>query len=68
MHPAEREADARAARGDIAGAERLLEQAVAAEPGNAETWLKLGSVRRARGNVAGAMAAPRKVASSSRRA
>ncbi len=57
MHPAEREADARAARGDIAGAERLLEQAVAAEPGNAETWLKLGSVRRARGNVAGAMAA-----------
>jgi aspartyl/asparaginyl beta-hydroxylase (cupin superfamily) len=57
MIPAEREADERAARGDIAGAERLLEQAVGAEPSRAETWLKLGSVRRARGNLDGALAA-----------
>ena len=57
MHPAERDADAHAARGDVAAAERLLEQAVAAAPDDPGTWLKLGSVRRARGNAAGAMAA-----------
>ncbi|WP_294444171.1 aspartyl/asparaginyl beta-hydroxylase domain-containing protein [uncultured Sphingomonas sp.] len=57
MHPAEREADTFAARGDLAGAEPLLEQALAAQPNRAETWLKLGSVRRALGNASGAMAA-----------
>lgn len=56
---AEREADALAARGDIAGAGRLLEQCLAADPARPDSWLKLGALRRAQGNLQGALAAVR---------
>lgn len=57
MSEDEREADRRAARGDLAGAERLLEAVARAGTGGAPPWVKLASVRRALGNPDGAMAA-----------
>lgn len=54
MDTAEREADALAARGDVAGAERLLAHVVAEAPERVDSWIKLASVRRALGNLAGA--------------
>lgn len=53
----EAEADLLAGRGDIAGAERILEQVVATGGTHVDTWLKLGALRRARGNIDGAMEA-----------
>lgn len=53
----EREADLLAARGDTQGAARLLEGCVAADPRRADTWLKLGAIRRAGGNIPAALSA-----------
>lgn len=55
----EREADALAARGDVAGAGRLLEQCLSIDPKRPDSWLKLGAMRRAQGNLQGALAAVR---------
>lgn len=54
MNDAEREADTRAARGDVAGAERLLAELAAGDRTSADLWVKLASVRRALGDTAGA--------------
>ncbi|UVO50446.1 aspartyl/asparaginyl beta-hydroxylase domain-containing protein [Sphingomonas sp. SUN019] len=51
----EREADQSAARGDIAAARQLLEQVVAAAPGRIDSWLKLAALRRAGGDIRGAL-------------
>ena len=48
-------ADRAAAGGDRAGARGLLARAVAAEPGRAETWLKLAAMCRAAGDIAAAL-------------
>ena len=53
----EAQADAAAARGDPAGARRLLAQVTAADPRRIEPWLKLAAMCRAEGDVAGALAA-----------
>jgi hypothetical protein len=53
----ERDADAAAARGDMAGARRLLERMTAAAPGRIEPWLKLSAMCRAVGDVPAALAA-----------
>jgi aspartyl/asparaginyl beta-hydroxylase (cupin superfamily) len=53
----EHAADLAAGRGDVAEAERLLSEVVAASPHSVEAWIKLASMRRARGNVAGALEA-----------
>src|SRR5690349_18552169 len=45
----EEEADRAAARGDVAAARALLEQATAAAPDRAEPWLKLAAMCRAGG-------------------
>ncbi len=48
-------ADRAAATGDRAGARGLLVRAVAADPGRAETWLKLAAMCRAAGDIAAAL-------------
>jgi hypothetical protein len=53
----EAEADRAAARGDVAGARRLLEQAARLGPGRADTWLKLTAMCRAAGDLPAALAA-----------
>ena len=53
----EREADRAAARGDVGAAELLLARVVAADAGRIDPWLKLAAMRRALGNIAGALAA-----------
>lgn len=53
----ESDADRAAARGDIAGARRLLEQVTAAEPDRIEPWLKLTALCRAGGDLEAAFAA-----------
>lgn len=53
----ELDADRAAARGDIAAARRLLEAVVAAAPGRIDAWLKLAAMRRAGGDLPGALAA-----------
>lgn len=53
----ESDADSAAARGDLAGARRLLERLTAAVPARAEPWLKLSALCRAAGDTAGALAA-----------
>lgn len=57
MSGEEREADERAARGDLNGAERLLQLAARHGTGGAQIWVKLASIRRALGNLDGALAA-----------
>ncbi|KQT32041.1 hypothetical protein ASG29_09300 [Sphingomonas sp. Leaf412] len=54
MDALEREADACAARGDVAGAERLLTDTATQDPTRIDVWVKLASVRRALGDHAGA--------------
>jgi len=54
MDTRERDADALAARGDVAGARVLLERVVAAEPKRKDTWIKLAALRRADGDLSGA--------------
>src|SRR5688572_21949057 len=51
----EAEADRAAARGDLAGARKLLEQAVSAEAARIEPWLKLSAMCRALGDLAGSL-------------
>ncbi len=51
------EADRAAAGGDRAGARALLVRATAADPGQAETWLKLAAMCRAEGDVNAALEA-----------
>jgi aspartyl/asparaginyl beta-hydroxylase (cupin superfamily) len=51
------EADAAAAAGDFARALQLLEKAVQEPEASAELWIKLTAMRRAAGNVAGALEA-----------
>lgn len=51
------QADRAAASGDLATARALLEQAVQSEESDASLWLKLSAVRRANGDLAGALAA-----------
>ena len=53
----EAEADRAAARGDAAGARRLLEQVTAAAPARPEPWLKLAAMCRAGGEIEAALAA-----------
>jgi hypothetical protein len=53
----ESEADRAAARGDAAGARRLLEQAARLAPGRIDVWIKLSAMCRAGGDLQGAMAA-----------
>lgn len=53
----EREADQAASRGDVRGARRLLEEVVRANPQRIDAWLKLTAMRRADGDLAGALAA-----------
>jgi aspartyl/asparaginyl beta-hydroxylase (cupin superfamily) len=53
----ERQADAALKARDLAGAERSLVQACAAPDASADRWIKLASVRRARGDAAGALVA-----------
>ena len=53
----EAEADRAARGGDAAAARALLEQATKADPGRAETWLKLAAMCRATGNLEEALAA-----------
>ena len=53
----ERQADRAAASGDLASARQSLEQAVAAGTGTLELWTKLSAVRRALGDLKGALAA-----------
>jgi hypothetical protein len=53
----EAQADAAAARGDVASARRLLEAVTAAEPGSLDPWLKLAAMCRAAGDIDGALAA-----------
>lgn len=51
----EAEADARAARGDLAGARQLLEQAAALGSGRVELWLKLAGLCRGVGDLPAAL-------------
>lgn len=51
----EAEADRAASRGDAAGARAILEEIIAASPGRIEPWLKLAAMRRAQGDVEGAL-------------
>jgi aspartyl/asparaginyl beta-hydroxylase (cupin superfamily) len=51
----EAEADRAAGGGDPAAARALLEQAAALDPGRGEVWLKLAAMRRATGDLAGAL-------------
>jgi hypothetical protein len=51
----EAEADARASRGDLAGARELLRRAVAAGPGRVELWLKLAGICRGAGDLPAAL-------------
>src|SRR3569833_2980338 len=51
------EADRAAARGDAAGARRLLELVTAAAPARLEPWLKLAAMCRAEGEIDAALAA-----------
>ena len=53
----ERRADAAAAAGDLAAARQSLEQAVANGSSTVELWTKLSAIRRALGDVPGALAA-----------
>ena len=53
----EAEADRTAARGDAAGARRILEAITAASPERIEPWLKLAAMCRAEGDVAAALTA-----------
>jgi hypothetical protein len=53
----ERDADAAAGRGDVAGARRLLERLTEADPRRIEPWLKLSAMCRAQGDVPGALTA-----------
>jgi hypothetical protein len=53
----EAEADRAAARGDAAGARRLLEELVAAAPDRVGAWLKLAAMCRSGGDLDSAMAA-----------
>jgi aspartyl/asparaginyl beta-hydroxylase (cupin superfamily) len=53
----EAEADRAAARGDAAGARRLLEQVTAADPGRVDPWLKLSAMCRSAGDLPAALAA-----------
>jgi hypothetical protein len=53
----EAEADRAAAAGDAAAARALLEQATALDPQRSEAWLKLAAMRRATGDLAGALEA-----------
>lgn len=53
----EADADRAASRGDIAAAQDLLSRVVTDAPTRIDTWLKLAAVRRAGGNVPGALAA-----------
>ena len=53
----EQAADRAAAAGDPAAAARLLDEAVAAEPGRAALWAKLSAMRRALGDGPAALAA-----------
>ncbi len=56
-NPQELAADRAAAAGDAALAARLLDEAVAAEPGRAALWAKLSAMRRALGDGPAALAA-----------
>ena len=49
------EADSAAAAGDFARALRLLEQAIEREQGSIELWMKLSAMRRAAGDLGGAL-------------
>lgn len=51
----EAEADARAGRGDLAGARQLLQQAAALGPGRIELWLKLAGLCRGMGDLPAAL-------------
>jgi aspartyl/asparaginyl beta-hydroxylase (cupin superfamily) len=53
----EAEADRAAARGDLASARGLLEQATQADPDRGEPWLKLAAMCRALGDLPAALAA-----------
>ncbi|HEY0412057.1 MAG TPA: aspartyl/asparaginyl beta-hydroxylase domain-containing protein [Allosphingosinicella sp.] len=53
----ERDADAAAARGDAAGARRLLERLTVLDPRRVEPWLKLTAMCRAVGDLPAALAA-----------
>ncbi|HEV2748604.1 MAG TPA: aspartyl/asparaginyl beta-hydroxylase domain-containing protein [Allosphingosinicella sp.] len=55
--PREAEADRAAARGDAAGARRLLGEVTAADPDRTEAWLKLAAMCRAQGDLEAALAA-----------
>ncbi|MBA3834834.1 MAG: aspartyl/asparaginyl beta-hydroxylase domain-containing protein [Sphingomonas sp.] len=53
----ERQADQAAAAGDLQAARHSLEQAVAGGSGSMDTWTKLSAIRRALGDLQGALAA-----------
>ena len=53
----EADADRAAAAGDLAGAARLLEQAAGEAPDNPAIWVKLSAMRRAGGDLRGALTA-----------
>lgn len=53
----EQDADRAASMGDVAGAARLLEQATESDPGRFMLWTKLSAMRRASGDLPGALAA-----------
>jgi aspartyl/asparaginyl beta-hydroxylase (cupin superfamily) len=53
----EEQADSAAAAGDLAAARQLLESALSSGEGTPELWTKLGAIRRALGDVPGAIAA-----------
>ena len=53
----EQEADRAAARGDFATARSLLEEVARSSPANPELWLKLSALRRASGDIRGALTA-----------
>ncbi len=53
----ERQADQAAARGDLAGARRLLEQLVTGDGARFGQWMKLAAMCRAMGDLSGAQAA-----------
>ncbi len=56
-HGREEQADRAAASGDLATARLLLEQEAQSKPSDPALWLKLSALRRAGGDVAGALAA-----------
>jgi len=53
----EKQADGAAAAGNLAGARQLLESALGSGDGTPELWTKLGAIRRALGDIPGALAA-----------